>query len=241
MTHDDAVARLVGELERAENARAVASADPTFLARRADFRAWQAARLARTHADLLASPRFGAAAEFFLSDLYGPQDISVHTQEVRRIVPVMSRTLPAAAIETVADAIELDALSEELDAAMIAALGERVETLDASVYAEAYRAIGHRAERTRQIDLIEHLGRSLDGLTRHPFIGAALKMMRKPAELAGLGALQSFLERGYAAFRVMRGGSEFVEIVAGRERAISEATFAGRDEMLRADRSAAPP
>ena len=63
----------------------------------------------------------------------------------------------------------------------------------------------------------------------------------EPAELAGLGALQSFLERGYAAFRVMRGGSEFVEIVAGRERAISEATFAGRDEMLRADRSAAPP
>jgi len=237
MTHEEAVARLVGELDRAENARAAGSADPAFLARRTAFRAWQAGRLARTHADLLASPRFGAAAEFFLSDLYGPQDISVHTQEVRRIVPVMSRTLPAAALETVADAIELDALSEELDAAMIAALGEKREALDASAYAGAYRAIGHRAERARQIDLIEHLGRSLDGLTRHPFIGAALKMMRKPAELAGLGALQSFLERGYAAFRVMRGGADFVDIVAGRERAISEALFARQDELLNVDRN----
>lgn len=237
MTHEEAVARLVRELDRAEVARAAASADPAFLARRTAFRAWQAARLARTHADLLASPRFGAAAEFFLSDLYGPQDISVHTQQVRRIVPVMSRTLPAAALETVADAIELDALSEELDAAMIAALGDEAETLDAAAYANAYRAIGHQLQRARQIDLIEHLGRSLDGLTRQPFIGVALKMMRKPAELAGLSALQSFLERGYAAFRVMRGGSDFVEIVAGRERAISDALFCGDDAPLSADRS----
>lgn len=236
MTHEEAVARLVGELDRAEQARAT-SADPAFPERRTAFRAWQAARLARTHADLLASPRFGAAAKFFLSDLYGPQDISVHTQQVRRIVPVMSRTLPATALETVADAIELDALSEELDATMIAALGEKAETLDASAYAEAYRSIGHQQQRARQIDLIGRLGRSLDRLTRQPFIGAALKMMRKPAELAGLGALQSFLERGYAAFRVMRGGSDFVEIVAGRERAISEAMFSGDDSLLAADRS----
>lgn len=60
-------------------------------------------------------------------------------------------------------------------------------------------------------------------------------MMRKPAELAGLGALQSFLERGYAAFRVMRGGSDFVDIVAGRERAISQAVFAGNDAVLETD------
>ncbi len=234
MTHEEAVARLVGELDRAASARA-AGAHPGLSDRRTAFRAWQAARLARTHADLLQSKRFGAAAQFFLSDLYGPQDISVQTEQVRRIVPLMSRTLPAAALETVADAIELDALSEELDAAMIAEAGEKAEALTAPAYGAAYRAIGMQAERARQIDLIEHLGRSLDGLTRQPFIGAALKMMRKPAELAGLGALQSFLERGYAAFRVMRGGSDFVDIVAGRERAISQAVFAGNDAVLETD------
>ncbi|MFT4096108.1 MAG: hypothetical protein QM651_03230 [Rhodoblastus sp.] len=231
MTHEEAVARLIGELDRAAGARATA-AHPGLSDRRIAFRAWQAARLARTHADLLRSKRFSAAAQFFLSDLYGPQDISVQTEQVRRIVPLMSRTLPAAALETVADAIELDALSEELDVAMIAELREKAEALTAPAYGAAYRAIGMQAERARQIDLIEHLGRSLDGLTRQRFIGAALKMMRKPADLAGLGALQSFLERGYAAFRIMRGGSDFVTIVAGRERAISNAVFAGDDAIL---------
>ncbi|HMN70865.1 MAG TPA: hypothetical protein PKA55_03225 [Rhodoblastus sp.] len=237
MTHDEAVARLIAELDRAERARSSHAGEAPH-AQRAAFRAWQAGRLARTHADLLASPRFGPAAAFFLTDLYGPQDISVQTAQVRRIVPLMSRTLPATALDTVADAIELDALSEELDAAMIAELGGTAEALTAPSYAAAYRVIARQAERGRQIDLIEHLGRSLDGLTRQPFIGAALKMMRKPAEIAGLGALQSFLERGYAAFRVMRGGGEFVDIVARREREISNALFAGDDAVL--ERPGAP-
>ena len=47
--------------------------------------------------------------------------------------------------------------------------------------------------------------------------------MREPALLAGLGELQAFLERGYAAFGAMRGGAgEFVGIVVERERAIAE-------------------
>ncbi|MFO1167322.1 MAG: hypothetical protein U1E19_04260 [Rhodoblastus sp.] len=231
MRHEEAIARLTAELDRAEQARAE-HADPALASRRTAFRAWQAARLARTHADLLASPRFGPAAQFFLSDLYGPQDISVQAAQVRRIVPVMSRTLPSAALETVADAIELDALSEELDSAMLAALATMSADLDAQSYAAAYRSIGMREERTRQIDLIEHLGRSLDGLTRQPFIGAALRMMRKPAEIAGLGALQSFLERGYEAFRIMKNGSDFVAIVAGREREVSRRLLSGDDGVL---------
>ena len=223
MKHDEAIARPIAELDRAEQARAE-HAEPALASRRTAFRAW--------HADLLASPRFGPAAQFFLSDLYGPQDISVQAAQVRRIVPVMSRTLPSAALETVADAIELDALSEELDSAMLAALATMSGEIDAQSYAAAYRAIGMREERTRQIDLIEHLGRSLDGLTRQPFIGAALRMMRKPAEIAGLGALQSFLERGYEAFRIMKNGSDFVAIVAGREREVSRRLLSGDDGVL---------
>ncbi len=45
--------------------------------------------------------------------------------------------------------------------------------------------------------------------------------------------MQAFLERGYWAFGKMRGGArEFVTIVVGRERAISEALFAGDDGAL---------
>ena len=89
------------------------------------MRIWQSERLARTHADLLASPRYASTATFFLSEIYGPKDLSRHEEEVRRILPLMSKVLPVAGLETVCDAIELNALSESLDADMVAALGEK--------------------------------------------------------------------------------------------------------------------
>ena len=199
---------------------------------RARLRAWQSVRLARTHADLLQSPRFGDAASFFLTDIYGSHDPSERDAEVERVVPVMTKLLPDAGLETVADAIELDALSEDLDAAMVTALGGRTDRLDAPAYGRAYRKVGRRQDRERQIDLIRHLTQSLDRLTHQPFVAASLALMRTPAKLAGLGDLQSFLERGYAAFRKMGGAEEFLALVIARESKLSEALFAGDDSLL---------
>ena len=232
MSADQPQDRLLHELDRISALRLRAAETACYHRLRPPFRAWQAQRLARTHADMLASPRFHDAAQFFLTDLYGPQDVSAHADDVRRIVPLMVRTLSAAAIDSVADAIELDALSEDLDSAMIAALGPRAVALSTGDYGAAWRKVGRRIERARQIDLIEHLGLSLDSLTRQRFIGAALKVMRKPAQLAGLDGLQSFLERGYAAFRAMNGASDFVETIVSRERKISAGLFSGDDSVL---------
>jgi hypothetical protein len=59
-------------------------------------------------------------------------------------------------------------------------------------------------------------------------------MMRKPAELAGFSELQSFLERGYAAFHKMGGADAFLNEVVTRERMLLEALFAGDDSLLAA-------
>ena len=129
--------------------------------------------------------------------------------------------------------MELNVLSESLDGAMAEWLGSGPEITDA-LYAEAYRAVGRAQDRERQIELIALLGQALDKLTHLRFIGMTLKLMRGPARAAGLGELQAFLERGYAAFGAMRGGAgEFVSIVVARERAISRALLAGDDEALR--------
>src|SRR5271157_4948156 len=224
---------LLRELDRSAELRARFVEDAAFGERRALLRAWQVARLARTHQDLLESRRFHAAAEFFLTDLYGPSDLSRHIEDVRRIVPVMMSVLPESGLATVAHAAELNALSESLDGAMVETLGEKAANITDATYGDAYRRVGRAKDRERQIDLIALLGEALDALTHKRFIGMALKMMRKPAELAGLGELQRFLERGYAAFGAMRGGAgEFVAIVVGRERAISKALFAGDDTLL---------
>jgi hypothetical protein len=225
---------LLAELDRSAALRARFADDASFSDRRALLRRWQAARLARTHQDLLESRRFHDAAEFFLVDLYGPEDLSQHIEDVRRILPVMTKVLPEYGLTTVAHAVELNVLSESLDGAMVEALGAETATITDATYLGAYRQVGRADDRKRQIDLIALLGEALDKFTHQRFISTALKMMRKPAELAGLGELQGFLERGYRAFGVMRGGaSEFVSIIVARERAISEALLAGDDSVLR--------
>ena len=194
-------------------------------ARLAELKAWQARRLASTYADLASQPRYRAATQFFLEDLYGPKDFRARDEELLKIVPVMQKILPGKAVETAALAVELEALSEALDHALARALA--AAPLDEAHYAEAYRKSSTREERTRQIDLVEAVGRRLDALVQKPLIGGTLKLMRKPAHLAGLGDLQDFLEEGYRAFRTMKGCDEFLDALHTREMAILNRLFSG--------------
>jgi len=196
--------------------------------RLAELKAWQSQRLARTYADLASQARYKAATSFFLEDLYGPKDFSGRDEELMRIVPVMQKILPHHAVETAALAIELEALSEALDHALAKALP--AGPLDEARYAEAYRKSSTREERTRQIDLVEAVGRRLDALVKKPLIGGTLKLMRKPAHMAGLGDLQDFLEEGYEAFRTMKGCDEFLDALKTREMAILNRLFSGASQ-----------
>ena len=223
-------AALVRFLGEARDLRLAAAADTVHGRRRDRLREWQAARLARTHADLLASPLYGVAASFFLDELYGPKDFSERDAEVERILPLMTSMLPVSGLRTLLLAVEVDALSERFDAAMVEVLGSALDrNLSESAYAAAYCDVGDRAGRLLQIRLVGETGEALDALARKPFVRGALKMMHGPAHLAGLGELHAFLERGFEAFKSMRDASEFLETIVTRERAIAVALFAGRD------------
>jgi hypothetical protein len=183
-----------------------------------ELKAWQAARLARSYADVAAQPRYAAATSFFLDDLYGAKDFSTRDEEMLRILPTMARILPASAVETATLAIELEALSEDLDQRVAAALPAGPITDEG--YARAYRSAATRDERQRQIDLIDAVGRRLDALVAKPLVGTTLKLMRRPARMAGLGDLQDFLERGYGAFSRMGGADDFLALLRQREEAL---------------------
>ena len=194
-----------------------------------ELKRWQSARLEETYADLAAEPRYREATSFFLDDLYGPKDFSGRDQAMLRIVPVMRRLLPATAVETAALAIELEALSEDLDHRLAAALPEG--PIDAESYAQAYRASSTRAERERQVELIVAVGTRLDALVRKPFVFSMLKLMRQPSRVAGLSDLQDFLERGFESFREMGGAKPFLATVRERETALLRSLFSGEEAL----------
>jgi len=193
------------------------------------LRAWQSRRLAFTHADLMADDRFRRAMDFFLEELYGPKDFSQRDADVERIYPIMVKVLPDDALTSVAQAMELNALSQELDGELLDHLHElgAAENITEEAYAEAYRRCGNYDQRVHQIDLIYELGTELDELVQRRFIKTALRLARQPAKMAGFGELQAFLERGFSAFRHMKGVAEFLETIVARERELLDRIYAG--------------
>ena len=79
------------------------------------LKAYQQRRFAHSYEDLLASPRYGPAARFFLEDLYGPRDFSERDAQFARVVPALVRLFPQDIVETVITLSELHALSETID------------------------------------------------------------------------------------------------------------------------------
>jgi len=195
----------------------------------AELRQWQAERLARTYADLRASARYGPAANFFLSDLYGAHDFSARDRAAERAVPLLEKLLPKSTMAPIERALELHALTIELDRALAEALASEpgaARRITSEAYGSAYRRCANRARRLHQIELIVAVGRDLDRVVRKPLIYRTLVLARKPARAAGFGELQDFLERGFRAFRQMGDATEFLATIEKRETAILERLFA---------------
>lgn len=184
------------------------------------LRAWQAQRLAAEYADQRALPRRRQAVEFFLEDVYGARDFGDRDAQFSRAIHKLEATLPLGALRALRDAVELQALTLELDLSLAERLEPGAAALDEAGYTRAYRDTGRRIDRARQVDLAVDIGRRLQHLTALPAIELVLRLAAAPARLAGYGALQGFIERGHAAFR--RLGPEapaFLDAIEARERA----------------------
>ncbi|MET0204196.1 MAG: hypothetical protein ABW276_07795 [Casimicrobiaceae bacterium] len=193
---------------------------------------WQARRLRTTYADLAADPRYTAAVTFFQNDLYSGADYSRRDADLARVVPTMVKMLPEGVIATVALAMELNALSQELDRALLERLPRADAQFSVAEYCKAYRRAGNFPLRRRQIKLIGEVGAALDRYVQKPLVRTALAMMRQPARLAGMGALQEFLERGFAAFRAMGGADTFLRTIDERETRIMESIAGGATDAF---------
>lgn len=228
--------RITEHLGTVARLRALRDADPVLAQQVQALKAYQAARFERTYADLLAHPRYGAAARFFLVELYGPQEFARRDAQFERVVPALGRLFPHALVATVEQLGQLHAITEALDdsaarhlpslASQPGLAGKAGLSISASGYAQAWQGAGRAPAREQQITLTLAIGAALDTYTRSRLMRSTLRLMRGPAQAAGLSDLQRFLESGFDAFGAMGGATEFLALVAQRERALAAALFA---------------
>lgn len=184
---------------------------------------FQARRFAGTYADLLAAGPYAAAARFFLEELYSDRDYAERDAQFARIAGAVEKLFPRDVADTAAALAQLHALTESLDHDL-ARTGSLEGPQDVAGYVRAWRAVGRRADRERQLERVLAIGTEMGRLTRLPGLRLMLKMMRGPAAAAGLSSLQRFLESGFDTFAAMakaRGGAErFLATIREREQAL---------------------
>ena len=182
---------------------------------------FQALRFAGTYRDLLQKEPFAQAARFFLDELYSEKNYTRRDAQFARIAGALERLFPKPVVQTAASLAQLHLLTETLDLAMAEHWRADPEKNDVARYISAWRALGQRSERNKQLAQVLALGRELDLLTRTPGLRLMLKMMRGPANLAGLGDLQRFLEAGFDTFAAMGrqtgATTYFLDTVSSRE------------------------
>ena len=183
---------------------------------------WQVARLSQTHAHLLLDDKYKAVTQFFLSDMYGGLDLSPLAHEIERALPTTTRLLPDSVMRTAAVALELNAITGELDEQVASYIFEHLhaDSINEENMAEAYRHTGSRELREQQMKLARELGMGLDKYVRNRIIYATFKIASKPLHMAGLGALYNFLDRGFAAMRPMGSAQEFLDMFISTEERI---------------------
>lgn len=181
----------------------------------------QASRFKGTYADLLQTAQYAPAAQFFLDELYSDKDYSERDAQFSRIAGALERIFPEAVVHTAVALAQLHVLTEELDVSMAEHWLAHPNDTEAVRYIKAWQAVGRRSDRDQQLATTLEVGAELDRLTRKPGLRTMLRLMRRPADLAGLGTLQRFLESGFDTFATMgkKTGavSHFLNLVGTRE------------------------
>ena len=170
--------------------------------------------------DIFVDPRYELAARFLLYDLYASEDLIDRMLELQRAKSAMSKILPEVMMMTIVRALEFSNLALQIDIAIAKQIDGLVSQdllLSNDLYAEAIVNAVQRHQMQQQLELVLAVGVEIESVVHKPFVATALRMFRRPAKLMELSELQDFLERGFSAFKSMRGSNEFFRVFNERE------------------------
>jgi hypothetical protein len=213
-------------LELVRSVHAQRLADPVLHHAFLSIKRIQCHRFRCTYRDILQPGDMQPPADFFLTELYGDHDFSRRDAQFARITDSLERLFPASVHSVTLALVKLHAVSEQLDLAMARSLihtphFSKSQLINTQTYITAWQTVGHQSAREEQLRLVDQLGSGLAKLTQTPGLRTMLKMMRKPALVAGLSELQGFLESGFDTFsqlqRSATGVTKFLSLIQTRE------------------------
>lgn len=214
--------KILINLRKAKNIRQTTKKDVKLFNAKIALKQYQVERLKTTHKDLLESSETKNAALFFLNEIYSFKDLTKRDADLEKLLPTMGKMFPENTLEVIANAMVLDALTEELEDKMAKKLGEKFTEVQ---YEKAYKEETSYEERTLQIDLVKDLGLCLSHLVTVPLISGTLKMMRVPAKIANLEEMHEFLNTGFHTFKDTKNPEKFINTLVSREKILLDKIF----------------
>ena len=194
------------------------------------LREWQCKRLMTSYNELYSQKRFAPAMDFFIKELYGPNDFSQRDNDLKKAVPLMEAALSEKTLGTLDVALKLNTLSFKLDFELVKQL-DNADCINSERYALAYQACDNHIDRQLQLEFIELLAHELNKIANRTSIMMVLKLSRVPANLAGLSELQRILETGASAFRKIGKIDEFINPILTGETELMQNLFAGINSL----------
>lgn len=237
----DEAQKIRNAVAQVSHLRQMAKTDPGIQESFGAVKRFQSHRFAHTYRDLAGDDRYRAATHFFLTELYGEQAYDERDAQFSRIAGALQRLLPGAALQTAVSLAELHYLSERLDYAMAQAwLVHSPKAVDVGkLYFTCWRSVSQRDQRELQLRTVLKIGEELARLTNVIGLRLMLSAMRTPAQAAGLGSLQNFLESGFDSFKSLtprdEGPKNFLEIIRTREMHVMALMFDGDYEAIRTE------
>ncbi len=201
---------------------------PTPLKQR--LQAFQIELLTADYTDFTSQPRYKALLHFFFSALYAPQDFSLRNASFRTLHDWLVSLIGHDPVRVLAQAIELNDLTESLDDDMVIALRTLgvSDALTVDEWERAYRLVDRRSDRIRQVEMLVQIGKVLDQVAAVPFVDVQLRAVRPAVALVGWEHVIDFLVEGYRAIRTARPIDQALNAIHERE-------LARIDRLLPAD------
>lgn len=213
--------KILDNLQKAADIRKEYGASKELTDVKNELKGYQVERLKFTHAEFLENPETKDATHFFLTEIYSEKDLTKRDKGLEKVVPMMCKLFTPELLLVLSDALELDALTEELDMTMSKGLKKGFTSDE---YIKMYQTTDFN-KRKRQIELTEKLGDSLKEIIKFPLIGTLLGTMGGPAKLMGLKDVHMLLQNGFNIFSKTKDVDTFLKTLIRKEYEILDSIY----------------